>query len=258
MSEFKGEAIEEISCLKALIKEYGGVDSYTTTQAATIFEQLCRIYNKLGLDVGCRADFFKGICHIFNIELVNMGNYEQGRYVFAPNHVSEFDGVIYGTIIPNMLVVAKSDWISNPHLNSFTEKLFPIVSLIRKDGSSGMNVLRKCVAHLKKTQDSAVTIFVQQTIVDIDITTPEDIASGAYYIAQKASAKVIPVYSEQVSAESPTRIVFGEPIECADKEDFGKAWLERELAMRDSITSPAARPPMLCEKHRKPISERVF
>jgi len=98
----------------------------------------------------------------------------------------EFDGVIYGTIIPNMLVVAKSDWISNPHLNSFTEKLFPIVSLIRKDGSSGMNVLRKCVAHLKKTQDSAVTIFVQQTIVDIDITTPEDIASGAYYIAQKA------------------------------------------------------------------------
>jgi hypothetical protein len=187
-----------------------------------------------------------------------MEDYEHGKYIFVPNHVSEFDGVLFGTIVPNMLVVAKSDWVSNPHLNAFIEKLFSIVGLIRKDNLSGMNVLKKCMAHLNNAQDGAVTIFVQQTIADIDITTPEDIASGACLIAKKTSAQIIPVYIEQVSTEHPTRIVFGAPIDCADNKDFGAAWLKSELALRDSITSPAARTPILSEKHRKPISQREF
>ena len=157
-----------------------------------------------------------------------------------------------------MLVVAKSDWVSNPHLNSFIEKMFSIVGIVRKDNLSGMNAMKKCMEHLKKSENSAVTIFVQQTIADIDMTTPEDIASGALLIAQKTSAQIIPVYMEQVSTEHPTRIVFSSPLTCTDKKEFGNAWLKAELALRDSITEPAARPPILCEKHRKPISEREF
>ena len=45
--------------------------------------------------------------------------------------------------------------------------------------SSRINVLRKCIKHLEKLQNSAVTIFVQRTIADLDATTPEDIGSGA-------------------------------------------------------------------------------
>ena len=248
----------DLSYLNALIKEYGGVDSYTTTQAATLFELICKMISKLGLNPECRADFFEGVRRIFNIQFVNMEDYEHGKYVFVPNHVSEFDGLLFGTIIPHMLVVAKSDWVSNPHLNGFIEKLFTIVGVVRKDAASGMNAIKKCINHLNTSQDSAVTIFVQQTIADIEITTPEDIASGAYLIAKKASAQIIPVYCEQISTENPTRIVFGSPLICTNKNDFGDAWLKSEFALRDSITTPTARSPILCEKHQKPISQRDF
>lgn len=259
MSEIiRYEISEELSYLNALIKEYGGVDSYTTTQAVTIFELICKMVSKLGLNPECRSDFFEGVCQIFNLQFINMDDYEHGKYVFVPNHVSEFDGVLFGIIIPNMLVVAKSDWVSNPRLNGFVEKFFSIVGVIRKDKSSGMKVLKRCIDHLDKAKDSSVTIFVQQTIADIEITTPEDIASGAYFIAKKSSAHIIPVYCEQVSTENPTRIVFGSPLICTDKNDFGTAWLRSEFALRDSITTPIARPPMLCEKHKKPISQREF
>ena len=43
-----------------------------------------------------------------------------------------------------------------------------------------------------------------------------------------------------------------------DKDEFGKAWLAAETAMRDSLTDPVARKPKLCEKHQKPISQRAF
>ena len=119
----------ELSCLTALIKEYGGVDSYTTTQAATLFEQIYKMIVQLGLNPESRAEFFEGVSRIFNLEFVNMGNYEHGKYVFVPNHVSEFDGLLFGTILPNMMVVAKSDWVSNftligkPVINDYTFKI---------------------------------------------------------------------------------------------------------------------------------------
>ncbi len=244
--------------LKELIKEYGGVDSYNTTQAATLFELLYKMVSQQGLTPEKRDEFFEGVQRIFNLEIVNRERYMHGKYVFVPNHVSEFDGMLFGTIVPNMLVVAKTDWISNPHLNDFVEKLFSVVGLIRKDSASGINVLKKCAAHIEEKEDSAVTIFVQQTIADIDNTKPEDVASGACFIAKKTGAQIVPVYTEQISAEYPTRIVFGDPIAWENKKEFGEIWLKKEYELRDSITSPAARAPKLCEKHRKPISERDF
>ncbi len=248
----------ELKAFDELIKEYGGVDSYTTEQAATLCEMIYEMVGKLGMDPESRTDFFEGLKLIFNMEVLNMEDYTHGKYCFVPNHVSEFDGLIFGTIIPHMLVVAKSDWISNPRLNAIIEKYFSLVAVIRKDNASGMNVLRKCIEHFRGSEDSALTVFVQQTIADIDNTKAEDVASGAYHIAEKSSARIIPVYCEQVSTAHPTRIVFGKPMECTDTEEFGKAWLESEKALRDSISAPAARTPVLCEKHQKPISERDF
>ena len=248
----------EIAKFNDLMKEYGGVDSYTTDQAVDLIEQLNCLIRMHGLDPQTRAGFFEGICKVFNIELINKGSYEHGKYVFAPNHISEFDGPIFGTIVPNVLVVAKSDWVSNPRLNKLLEKICSLISVVRTDKSSGMKVLMGCIEHLNSSPDGVVNIFVQQTIADIDITVPEDVAVGAWIVAQKASAPVIPVYCEQVSTGHPTRIVFGEPIVCEDKDDFGRLWLESELALRDSIKDPAARKPVLCEKHQKPISQRSF
>ena len=245
----------ERSKLNALIKEYGGVDSYTTTQATTLFAQIFKTVSTLGINPENRAELFEGLKKIFNIEYINMKDFENGKYVFVPNHVSEFDGLLYGILVPHMLVVAKTDWIQNPHLNDFVDKLFSVVGLVRHDNSSGISVLKKCVEHLKSLDNGAVTIFVQQTIADIDMTTAEDISSGACFIAKNADAKIIPVYFEQVSIEHPTRVVFGD---CMNKKEFGSEWMKRELELRDSLSDPSARPPMLCEKHRKPISERDF
>jgi hypothetical protein len=248
----------ELGRFNDLIREYGGVDSYSTTQAVAIIEQIFAMTRELGLDPEKREDFFEGLCQIFHIQFINKKDYTHGKYLFVPNHISEFDGLIFGTIVPNVLVVAKSDWVSDPDLNRFIDKLFAITGVVRKDNSSGMKVLRQCIEHVSGAQDGAVTIFVQQTIADLDITTPEDIAIGAFHIAKKAGAQIIPVYSEQASTEAPTRIVFGDPILCEDKNDFGSLWLKSELEMRDAITDPAAREPKLCEKHQKPISQRSF
>ena len=47
MSEFnRNEIKEELLSLDALIKEYGGVDSYTTTQATTLIKLLCKMIHK--------------------------------------------------------------------------------------------------------------------------------------------------------------------------------------------------------------------
>ena len=116
-----------------LIKEYGGVDSYTTSQAALLFELIYKMVSELGMNPVERVGFLEGACKIFNIQFINMKDYSQGKYIFVPNHVSEFDGVLFGLINPNMLVVGKSDWISNPNLNGFLEKLFSIVGVDRKD-----------------------------------------------------------------------------------------------------------------------------
>ena len=249
---------KEAAYLNSLIKEYGGVDSYTTTQAANIFEQICKMVSLLGLNPENRTEFFDGVRKIFNIQLINYDKYKQGKYIFVPNHVSEFDGFLFGIMFANMLVVAKSEWISDPRLNNLTQKMFSIVGLHRKDSSSGIEVLRKCVDYLNGLNDGALTIFVQQTIADIEITTPEDVASGACFIARRSSSQIIPVYSEQISAEAPTRIVFGDPLKYTNRKDFGDAWMKSEFELRDSISSPKARPPVLCEKHRKPINQREF
>ena len=246
------------SGLNALIKEYGGIDSFTTEQAVNIVTEIFRIIRDHGKNPEDRAEFFEGACRIFNVECINKGDYSHGKYILAPNHISEFDGLIFGTLIPNTMVVAKTDWGENPHLNEFLGKLFQMTCVKRKDTASGMHVMKSCIDHLKNSENGAVTIFVQQTIADIDITTPEDIAIGVYHIAQKTSTPIIPVFCEQASPEALTRVVFGEPLVCDDKDHFGRAWLDAEIALRDSLTDPAARAPKLCEKHQKPISQRSF
>ena len=255
------------SRMKALIEEFGGVDSYTTTQAVSIFELLFKMTREVGLDPEKSNEFFEVASKVYNLEIHNLAKLDIDmqyfscfylKYVFVPNHISEFDGLILGTILANMMVVAKTDWVSNPDLNAYIEKLFSIVGLHRRDTTSGLEVLRKCAEHLEKNENGGVTVFVQQTIAALDITTPEDIAVGVIFIAQKTAAPIVPVYIEQVSVDQPTRIIFGEPMECMNKRKFGEEWLKNELELRAKITSPAARVPVLCEKHRKPIKERGF
>lgn len=249
---------EEFEQLKALIREYGGVDSYNTDQAVKLFALIYQMIKEQGFDPRDRGEFFEGLRRVLDIQYTNLESLSSGKYILVPNHVSEFDGLIFGILIPNMMVVAKTAWISNPNLNAFVSGLFQVVGLVRHDTSSGMNVLRNCMDHLNAVENGAVTIFVQQTIADIDRTTPEDVANGALLIAKKTGAKIVPVYAEQVSPDHPMRVVIGEPMTVANKNDFGKEWLEQEYALRDSLIDPPARPPILCEKHLLPISERDF
>jgi len=246
-----------IGDLKDLLAAAGGVDSYTPSQAAVVMKKLAEIFGSMGLRENSRADFQAGYQRLFHLEYSNLPDLAAAPYVFTPNHVSEFDGPLFGILHPHMLVMAKKEWSDDPRMDAFWGQYFQVVGIDRKDRMSGVAGILQCIEHIKKYENGAVTIFVQQTIADINTNQPEDIASGAFSVHRKTGAAVIPVFCEQVSLDAPTRIVFGDPME-TDAKKFGGDWLEAELRMQGSLANPPARKPALNEKHSIPISQRKF
>ena len=243
---------------KTLLTEVGGVDSFTTVQAVMVMKKFIEVFKYMGLNQNDSNDFLTGYREIFNLELHNLPDFKAGKHVFTPNHVSEFDGPLFGVLHPNMIVMAKKEWTDDPLLNAFLGQFFKVVGVDRKNRISGANGIIKCIEHIKKFENSAATIFVQQTIADINIIRPEDIASGAFSVRKKTGAAIIPVFCEQVSLDYPTRIVFGDPLDIICPEQFGQDWLDAELQMQKSLTKPPARKPILNEKHSTPISQRDY
>ena len=249
--------MDKFAELKALLGEVGGVDSFSTEAAIRVMHKVIDVLRGMGLSENSAYGLLEGYKELFGLEFINMPDFTDGRYVLTPNHVSEFDGPLFGALHPNMLIMAKKEWTDDQTLGAFLGQFFKFVGVDRKDKLSGTFAIGKCIKHIKNSTNSAVTIFVQQTIADIDIIQPEDIAAGAYFVRKKAGASILPVFCEQVSLSAPTRIVFGEPLEPPAPEDFGKKWLEAQLSMQKSL-NPPARKPQLNKKHSIPISQRDF
>jgi len=244
--------------LKSLLAEIGGVDSFTTAQAMTVMQKLAEIFASMGLSEGEPGNFLTVYREIFHLEFFNLPDFNAGKYILTPNHVSEFDGPLFGVLHPNMLVMAKKEWTDDPRLNASLGRYFKSVGVDRKDRMSGAVGIKKCIKHIRNYENSAATIFVQQTIADINNIEPGDIASGAFLVHIGTGAAVLPVFCEQVSLDYPTRIVFGDPMDTAGPKQFGEDWLEAELRMQKSLADPPARKPVLNEKHSIPISQRAY
>lgn len=244
--------------LKQLLAQTGGVDSFTPSVAVMVMKKFIDTFKTMGLDENNTDDILKGLQKLFNLEIYNKPDFNNGKYVLTPNHVSEFDGPLFGMLHPNMIVMAKKSWTDDPMLNAFLGQFFKFVGVDRKDKASGVAALMGCIDHLNSSDNTAATIFVQQTIADINLIMPEDIAAGVLSIRKRTGASIIPVFCEQVSLDYPTRVVFGEKLDDSTSKNFGQNWLNAQHEMQKSLTNPPARKPILNEKHSTPISKREF
>jgi hypothetical protein len=190
-----------------------------------------------------------GIHSLFNVEFINKPDFNNGRYILAPNHVSDFDAPILGILHPKIRVVSKTDWTENEKLSSFLRLHYDLYGLDRTSLQSLRNLLSDSAAYFNDNADNRhFLVFCQGTISDFNNNGLERISPIAQKISDKTDVHIVNVYVEQVSFTRPTRIVFDEPMKPARQDDFRRIWLERLRMMQDSLDPPARRP-NLTEKH---------
>jgi hypothetical protein len=76
------------SRMKALIEEFGGVDSYTNTQAVSIFELLFKMTREVGLDPEKSNEFFEVVSKVYNLEIHNLEN-SFSTYSFSKTRINK-------------------------------------------------------------------------------------------------------------------------------------------------------------------------
>jgi 1-acyl-sn-glycerol-3-phosphate acyltransferase len=180
-----------------------------------------------------------------------MPDLNRGRYIFAPNHVSDVDAPVLGLLHRKMRIVSKNDWTNNEKLKGFLGMHYDLRGLDRASLQSLRDLLTSSVAYFNDNGDDNrhFLVFSQGTISDFNNNSPERISTIAQKISEKTNVPIVIVFAEQVSLSHPTRIVFDEPMLLTKKDDFRQIWLEREKYLQNSLTPPARRP-NLTAKHQ--------
>ena len=210
---------------------------------------LLEIIKDMGLNPMRTEELRKGIMFLFNIEILNMPDLDNNRFIFTPNHVSDFDAIILGLLHPKIRIVAKSDWTNNEKLKPFLDMHYDLYGFDRTSLQSLRGLIADSVNYFNKSNENRhYLIFSQGTISDFNNNSLERISSVAQKISNKTDVPIVNVFVEQVSIYQPTRIVFDEPVKLSEKDDFRKIWLEREAAMQKMLVPPA-RLPRLLYKH---------
>lgn len=70
---------------------------------------LLEVIKHMGLDPMKTEDLKKGMLSLFNIEILNMPDLDNNRFIFTSNHVSDLDALILGLLYPNIRIVSKND-----------------------------------------------------------------------------------------------------------------------------------------------------
>jgi len=210
---------------------------------------LLEIIRDLGLNPMKTDEFKKGMMFLFNIEILNMPDLENNRFIFTPNHVSDLDALILGLLHPKIRIVAKTDWTNNLKVRQFLDVHYDLYGLDRMSIQSLRELLTDSVNYFNESgENKHYLIFSQGTISDFNNNSPERITPIAQRISNKTGISVVNMFIEQVSFEYPTRIVFDEPMKLSPEDDFRKIWLEREKFMQN-LLNPPARLPKLTYKH---------
>lgn len=210
---------------------------------------LLQLIKDMGLNPMITSELKRAMLTLFHIETVNMPNLESGRYILAPNHVSDLDALILGLLYPRIRVVAKNGWMDNERLRQFLDLHYDLCGLDRSSIHSLRALLKESIRYFNEScENRHYLVFSQGTISDFNRNSPERISTIAHKISERTGVPILPVFVEQASLGEPTRIVFDEPATLSRKDDFRLFWLEREAAMQDALTPPARRP-RLTEKH---------
>ena len=210
---------------------------------------LLEVIKDMGLNPMNTKELKKGIMFLFNIEIFNMPDLENNRFIFTPNHVSDFDAIILGLLHPKIRIVAKDDWANNSKLRKFLDIHYDLYGIDRTSLQSLRALLTDSVNYFNDCgENKHYLVFSQGTISDFNNNSLERISSVAQKISEKTDVPIVNIFIEQVSLYYPTRIVFDKPMKLSKKEDFRKIWLEKEKSMQDALV-PSARLPKLSHKH---------
>ena len=210
---------------------------------------LIDIIKDMGFDPLKKEELKKGIICLFNIEILNIPDLKNSRFILAPNHVSDLDALILGLLHPKIKIVSKNAWTDNEKLKKFLDIHYDLYGFDRTSLLSLRRLLKVSVDYFNADNENKhYLVFSQGTISDFNNNSPERISAIAQRISNKTDVPIVNIFLEQVSLYQPTRIVFDEPVKLSARDGFQKFWLEREAAMQNALM-PAARRPVLSDKH---------
>lgn len=240
---------ESFKTFEMLIKKTDYTYAFNNETSVKCIETIFNIIKDMGLDPINTEDLKKGVKSLFNIEIFNMPDLENNRFIFTPNHVSDIDALILGLLHPRIRIVAKEEWTNNCELRKYMDTHFDLYGFNRNSLQSVYDLFVDSVHYFNDDNENKhYLIFSQGTISDFNNNSLKRISSVAKKVSIKANIPIVNVFVEQVSLNDPTRIVFDQPMELSKEDDFRKIWLEREEAMQKALI-PKARLPKLSYKH---------
>lgn len=224
--------------------------SFGSANIAQTLQELMQLMGSMGVDIRDRAQLKAAFDKLFQIEYQGLPDLTSRSYILAPNHISDFDALLMGLTGRNIKILSKNDWVENTQLMGFLGLHYNLVGIDRTSKVSQARALVDLTKHLKNTQGAHhALIFPQGTISDINKNSIERVQAGVFALSAKSGAPVLPVYIEQPKFNTPTRIVFGQPMPIpGPKEDCRAAWMQAVLALQNGL-QPPARSPVLTEKH---------
>lgn len=247
-----------------LISKSGFTYSFDGETSVEVSKAMLKTIKDMGLNPMITDELKKGLISLFNIEIINMPDLENSRFILTPNHVSDFDAIVLGLLHPKIRIVSKTDWTNNEMLKDFLTAHYDLYGLDRMSIHSLRDLLTDSVNYFSNSDENKhYLVFSQGTISDFNNNSLERISSIAQKISDKTNVPIVNLFIEQVSIYQPTRIVFDKPMILSKKDDFREIWLEREKAMQKALIPPA-RLPSLTYKHAnnnkpgEPYFNRLF
>ena len=240
---------ENFKTFERLVSETGDTYAFNGETSIVGLETVFDIVRDMGLNPAKTDEFKKGLYALFNIQIVNMPDLDNNRFILTPNHVSDFDAIVLGLLHPKIRIVSKTDWVNNERLKPFLDLHYNLYGLDRASLKSLQKLLKDSIEYFGSSNENRhFLIFSQGTISDFNNNGVGRISTAAQKISAKANVPIVNMFVEQVSIYHTTRIVFDTPMTMSKEDDFRAVWLEREKALQSSLTPPA-RLPVLSHKH---------
>lgn len=224
--------------------------SFDGSQVVEYLHECTGMLTEMGVDITDTKQLKAGLERLFHVTYENMPDMGARGYILAPNHISDFDALLLGLVYENILIMSKNEWVENEALMRFMSLHYALVGVNRESSMSQARALVKLVRHLGGApQPQHALVFPQGTISDIRHNSVERVHAGVFVLSHRTGVPVLPVFIEQPSLQHPTRIVFGAPMDIPGREEDCRAqWRDALIALADGLT-PAARTPVLTEKH---------
>ncbi len=240
---------EHFKTLESLVQKTGNTYAFNGESSVKCIVTLFEIIQQMGLNPMVTDDLRNGLTFLFNIEIVNLPDVDHHRFIFTPNHVSDFDAIILGLLHPRIRIVSKTDWTNNVNLKKFLDIHYDLYGLDRTSLPSLRGLLKDSIHYFNDSNENKhFLVFSQGTISDFNNNSVERVSTIAQKISNRTNVPIVNMFVEQVSLYEPTRIVFDNPMKLSPSDDFREIWLEREIALQNALL-PAARRPKLSQKH---------